>query len=100
MEAEEPDIGEIKGKYQLPKADQEEFTEAVMNLLKVTVDIAQNKATIKTGKESKVNVVEFAFNVMALANQASNLLNQKALEVTTLILDDLQNEQQLIGQAK
>ena len=37
---------EIKGKYQLPKADQEEFTEAVMNLLKVTVDIAQNKSLV------------------------------------------------------
>lgn len=94
------DIEKIKGKYHLPEADQEQFNEAIINLLKVTLNIAQNKATIKIGKEDKVNTVEFAFNIMALVNQASNLLNQKALEATTLILDDLQNEQQLIGQAK
>lgn len=53
--------------------------------------IAQTKATIKIGKKDKINTIEFAFNIIALANQASIALNQKALEATTLILDELQN---------
>ena len=89
---EQPDIEKIKGKYNLPEADQEQFNEAILNLLEVTLNIAQTKATIKIGKKDKINTVEFAFNIIALANQASIALNQKALEATTLILDELQNE--------
>ncbi len=53
----------IKGKYNLPEADQEQFNEAILNLLEVTLNIAQTKATIKIGKKDKINTVEFAFNI-------------------------------------